>query len=418
MPCSDLTGTVGANPNPVWIAILAAQWLVTLPLAATLGRSPRRRPIALLFLVVSAASTLTGYDIRRWADVTTGIPDLSIMVGDVLVVVAVLAILDLVAVMTRPDSTTRRRFLVAKVLLAGSALCLIALFCVIPRRLDHPDFGCWQPRSTFVIGYQLLFQACLGTGFLAAGMLVRPRVRTAGSRLIRAALRVLLVGLACGLAYVAQRCWYVIAHGFALPYPLEGPRYGIVPVVLLESALALTAIGALVPALYRTGLFLRRLTYHHRLRPLWTVLAEAAPENVLGEPLSPLADVLRVRGVEGRLYRRTIEIRDAQWELAGFVSPAMAEAATVALHEAGPRPEDDASLATQALLLEIARGAKLAKLPHAGAPDSAPWSGGADLDTEARTLLAVHRYRTDGRVQAIARSVIQDEHERMASATP
>ena len=175
--------------------------------------------------------------------------------------------------------------------------------------------------------------------------------------------------------------------------------------MLLESSLSLTAVGALVPALHRAGTFLRRLVYHHRLRPLWIATAQAAPGNVLGTPLSPLADLIRVRGVEGRLYRRTIEIRDAQWELTGFVSPTTADAATAALRAAG----HDTDLATEALLLEVALRAALAGLPHADRRDNASWSGGADLDTEARTLLAVNRLRDDDTVRAIAGSVIHNE---------
>src|SRR5690349_5524728 len=73
-------------------------------------------------------------------------------------------------------------------------------------------------------------------------------------------------------------------------------------------------------------------------------------------------DLVRVRGVEGRLYRRTIEIRDAQWELAGFVSTAMAEAVQ------DIDPGDQA----EALLLKVALRAKLAGLPHGDTRYTAP----------------------------------------------
>jgi hypothetical protein len=392
--CTDLTGSMGVGLSPTWLAIVLVQWLLTLTVVAFLGRAPRRRPLAFLLLVFSASTTLDGYEVRRWTDLATGVPDLSIMVGYVLTVLGAIATLNMVAALTGP---TRRRWVrAARAVLMAGAIGLIALFWFIPRQLDHPDFGCWQARSPLVIGYQLLFQTLLAAGFLVTAILVQPRVHTAGSRLIRNALRLLLAGSAFGLLYAAQRDWWVIAHGFGLPYPLEGPRYGLVLVVLLESALSLTGLGILIPVLHRAGLFLRRLGYHHRLRPLWTKLTEAVPGNVLGTPLSPLADLLRVQGVEGRLYRRTIEIRDAQYELAAYVSPTMAEAVT----------ETDAR---EAILLEVGLRAKLAGLPHVEPQDTAPWSGGADLDTDARALLAVHRIRRTSRVQALADAIVQNE---------
>jgi hypothetical protein len=413
--CTDLTGSMGAGPSPAWLTIVLVQWLLTFCLVSFLGRSPRRRPLAFLLLVFSASTTLDGYEVRRWTDLATGVPDLSIMVGYVLTVLGAIATLNMVAALTGP---ARRRWVRwARALLVSGTICLIALFWFIPRRLDHPDFGCWQARSPLVIGYQLLFQTLLAAGFLVTAILVGPRVKTAGSRLIRTALRLVLAGSAFGLLYAAQRDWWVIAHGFGLPYPLEGPRYGIVPVVLLESALILTGAGVLVPVLHRTGLFLRRLIYHHRLRPLWTALTEAAPGNVLGTPLSPPADLLRVRGVEGRLYRRTIEIRDAQWELAAFVSPAMAEAAAAALKNAGPScGEADAVL--EALLLEIARRAKPAGVTPLDSPGTAHWSGGSDLDTDARALLEVHHNRNNHQVQTIAAAIVRDERERTTPTAP
>jgi hypothetical protein len=65
---------------------------------------------------------------------------------------------------------------------------------------------------------------------------------------------------------------------------------------------------------------------------------------VLGDPPSRLADLLTVRGVDLRLYRRIIEIRDAQWEL-GLAAPASAAAS------AGASAPADATLDEQARLL-------------------------------------------------------------------
>ncbi|MFE6049314.1 MAB_1171c family putative transporter [Kitasatospora sp. NPDC056446] len=410
MICSDLTGSIDAQPDPVWPAILAGLWLTALPAVARFSRSPRRRPAALLLLSVSGAATLSGYGMRRSLDAATGIPDGSILAGHLLGVAGVAAVLELAAALTGAGAPTRRGLRAAQLLLAVGAFSLTALFVPVPRELDHPDFGCWQASSPLVVTYELLYQACLATGLAVAGSLVRPRVRTAGTRLHRGALRLIVGGCATGLAYVAVRCWYLLAHGFALPYPLSGPYLGTVPVLLLESALALFGSGLLIPAAYRSAVFLRRLVRYHRLRPLWALLDRAAPGHVLGRARSPLAEVLDVRGIERKLYRRTIEIRDAQWELAGYVSPAMADAAATGLRATRRPPGTDTRPATEAVLeavlLELALRAKPAGLPCTGAPESAPWTGEADLDTEARALLTLRRLRDDPWVRGAAESVL------------
>ncbi|MFJ9694030.1 MAB_1171c family putative transporter [Kitasatospora sp. NPDC101183] len=400
MTCSDPTGVAQAGPDPVWLAILAGLWFAALLLAARFARSPRRRPAALLLLFVSGAVTLTGYATRRSFDAATGVPDGAILAGHLLGVAAVAAVLELAAALTGATAPARRRLRTAQLLLAVGALGLVVLFVPVPRALDHPDFGCWESSSPLVVAYQLLYQACLATGLVVAGLLVRPRVRTVGTRLHRGALRMVVAGCLAGLAYVVVRCWYLLAYGFDLPYPLTGGLPGTVPVLLLESALVLFGVGLLAPAAYRATVFLRRLVRYHRLRPLWVLLGGAAPGHVLGPVHPRWADLLDLRGVERRLYRRTIEIRDAQWELAGYVSPAMAEAAV------GPPSSEDALLATEALHLELALRARSAGLPCTDAREAAAWTGGADLDAEAGALLALQRLRAEPWVQAAAGGVL------------
>jgi len=55
----------------------------------------------------------------------------------------------------------------------------------------------------------------------------------------------------------------------------------------------------------------RHLRDYHRLRPLWTMLHEAFPEDALSRaPASAWRDTLSLRAVNRRFYRRVIECRD------------------------------------------------------------------------------------------------------------
>jgi hypothetical protein len=388
MTCSDLTGTAGVAPSPTWIVSIAVLWLVTFRLLISKRRTPQRRAIAVTFLFVTLAATISGYSARRAFDTTVGIPDLSILVGHVFAVLAVMACLGLVAVVVEAGETNRRLLRGARSVLASALTGMAVLFVLIPRRADHFDFGCWEARSPLVVAYQLLFQVCLGTGFGAAVVLFGSRRLTAVGVWFKASAFLIAAGCCFGVGYVGVRTWYVVAHGLDLPYPLEGPVYGLVPLVLLESTMVLLGVGALIPQAMRAGGWVGRLVRFHRLRTLWETLSDAAPGNVLGPVPTRLADLVSVVAVERRLYRRVIEVRDAQWELNGFVSASMVEDARRAV-DASRAAEPD--LALEALLLEVARQAKRDGLPHAGGDHASSWSGEADLDEEARRLLAIQR---------------------------
>src|SRR5512139_3945681 len=208
MICSDLHGDVGVGHSRVWLAILIGLWLVTLLLVALLGSSSRRRPLAFLFLFASGAATITGYGVRHALDTMTGIPDGSILAGHLLAVLALAAMLESVALLTGMTSDARRMLRAGQALLALDGALLVALFLVIPRRLDHPDFGCWHARSFVVLAYETLYQAALGTGLVVDVVLFRPRLRSVSKSLLRNALRMLIGGFVVGLAYVAVRVWY------------------------------------------------------------------------------------------------------------------------------------------------------------------------------------------------------------------
>ena len=60
-----------------------------------------------------------------------------------------------------------------------------------------------------------------------------------------------------------------------------------------------------------TWLWWRHLLSYHQLRPLWMTLHQQFPEDMLARaPNTPMRDVLSLRGVHRRYYRRAIECRD------------------------------------------------------------------------------------------------------------
>src|SRR3954462_7143592 len=112
MNCSDLTGTAGAAPSPTWIFSIAVLWLASLRVVTAKRASPQRRAIGRAFLFTTVAATIGGYSARRAFDAAVGVPDLSILVGHVFAVLAVLACLELLAAVTGGARLTLRRAVV------------------------------------------------------------------------------------------------------------------------------------------------------------------------------------------------------------------------------------------------------------------------------------------------------------------
>jgi hypothetical protein len=118
----------------------------------------------------------------------------------------------------------------------------------------------------------------------------------------------------------------------------------------------------------------RHLRDYHQLRPLWTILHEAFPEDALNRaPASAWRDMLSVRAVNRRFYRRVIECRDGLVRASGRLG--------------ADSPADPAALATW---LRRTLG------DRSGSPDSAearplavPVDGG--LESDVRELVALSR---------------------------
>ncbi|TCP50784.1 hypothetical protein EV191_10744 [Tamaricihabitans halophyticus] len=90
--------------------------------------------------------------------------------------------------------------------------------------------------------------------------------------------------------------------------------YAVVSLLMLP-AILLFIVGVSYPGLRMrlaaARIWLQHLVGYHQLRPLWIELHRYFPEDALGRvPTSPLRDLLSLRGVHRRYYRRVIECRD------------------------------------------------------------------------------------------------------------
>ncbi|MFI1953138.1 MAB_1171c family putative transporter [Streptomyces xinghaiensis] len=130
-----------------------------------------------------------------------------------------------------------------------------------------------------------------------------------------AAIGLTTMAVACAVrAVIVAIRW----SGGAVPQPLmTGVAFLLVVSILLFVA-GVTYPGARA-RVTSLKLWLRHRRDHRRLTPLWQLLAEAYPENVLRPPSSTLRDRWRARGVHRRYHRRIVECRDGLVDISPYL---------------------------------------------------------------------------------------------------
>ncbi|SER16921.1 hypothetical protein SAMN05216188_108182 [Lentzea xinjiangensis] len=367
-------------------AVLVVTWGVVLVRVRLAGRSLRGRAAALAFLCFATSATLVVRELRYAFDRFFGVPDLAILVASGTTIAGIASAVGFGLVVSGTKVRGVRR---TWVVLAVVAAVEVSAFLLIPRRLDRPDFGYWQPTHPATIVFHLVNITCLTVAVVIGAVALHPlRRRTRGP--LRVAVFLLWLSFLSFIGYAGCRYWYVIAYGFGfVPQGTRYATYGLVTEMAMALGVLLLALGGLVQAGANAVRWGRRLRGYRRIGPLWTELTGAVPEVVLGAVPRWFAGSLELR-----LYRRTVEIRDAQLELSGRVSPDRRACAGSILEEAGVTDP----LALDACVLRIGLASPRALHPA----ETSAWSAASDLDDELAALLALDRALRDPVVAAAA----------------
>jgi len=275
----------------------------------------------------------------------------------------------------------RLRLIVLAVALIGMTVSLAGAHAVEGQNFVSLNAG-YPP----VVVYELFY---LGYLSLAITDLLTFSIRYAryAEGALRAGLRLVSAGAVVGIFYFVYRVALLVG---SLTHWDGGDESGISAALAGTSGI-LVAVGATLPLWGKYAalpwLRLRQLLSYHRLRPLWSTLYAAVPEVALTSEQAMTGSYRR--GEIGiRLYRRVIEIRDAQLILRAHSDP---EVVQQVREDAVRRRLTGDRLRATVDAAELVTALRATDRPHeySGPPDREapePMAGDATLTKESRYL--------------------------------
>ena len=382
-------------------------------------RSIRRRPgnpglrfYWVTVIVLATALTVLLPPVYLAVDRMLGVPNLARFLGNGLALVACWAAQRFLAHISGADRPVRGLMGHPGLALIGTLGLMGGLFAAAPVHHEAIDFVVRFGATPFVLEYRLVFLAYLGLTLANLARLTRRYAAIAEPPALRLGLRLTAAGGLVGLGYVAQEGAYAASRQLGLSYPLPNPV--LISEMLIAVAATLVAVGSTMPAwgprlgvprLCRWAADYRSLW---RLYPLWHALYAASPDIALLPVRSPLAEMLTLRDLGFRLYRRTIEIQDGRLVLRAHIVPQAAVLARDLCRQAGI-PEAEVRAIVEAASLRAALAAKaLGHVEQDRATSLAPL-GGFDIASNVAALERVAYYFSRSRiVRTVAAQMTED----------
>ncbi|MFC4912927.1 MAB_1171c family putative transporter [Actinomadura gamaensis] len=185
------------------------------------------------------------------------------------------------------------------------SMMAVLIFSAQPR--DDVNFIEVNASNGAVLSYLLLNLSYLGVVMAQAFRATLRYAPHVSSSALRLGLRLIAIGSACGVTFCVYKA--VVAVSVFLGFPglyaekIVGPSLGLLSAAHIVAGLTTASRGSGVADMVRRRVALRRL------EPMWKELIQAVPQVVL--------EVGHQNQTE-RLYRKIIEIRDAQLALNAY----------------------------------------------------------------------------------------------------
>lgn len=378
-----------ASPTE-WLRLNGPALLACLAVVVRIARSRHRRrsgsevtiwlvSVCIAFSLVLQTSVVY-FAVGRF----TGIPNLARLANHGCILVAAVAGQDFLLQINRPEQARRR--LVPYTIWAATVFAAMCLLFVLSRTgVDEIHFAARYGRTPGVLEYWLVYLAGLLPAMVDSVRLTVGYAAKSTETVIRLGLRLIATGIVCSMLYHVQKAVFFAAQRLDLHFPrsIGGPMDRYLPPL----SVLLLIVGIVLPT-WRTPVVVSNYLTHLRLRPLWLAFYAVVPRIAFDPPRSRLREVVDVRDIGLKLYRRVVEIRDGRLALRAHLDPEIAAAAGESGRAAGlAGPKLDAHVEAVTLAAAIRAVADGAEPPGDGAALAVP--GGRDLDSDIAFLKAV-----------------------------
>ncbi|MER5439084.1 MAB_1171c family putative transporter [Streptomyces sp. NPDC002790] len=272
---------------------------------------------------------------------------------------------------------------------AGLVLVVAALVAIVasgPHEVLVGSFSTADMTIPQVAGFYLLaglyMMYALGAAFWWTRRYARLSLRPHSTGLWTTA-----VGLASMACACAIRAVFVILRSMGGTVP-SGLNAAVA--ALLVMSIMLFVVGVSYPIararITAVRIWHRHRRIHHRLQPLWELLAEAYPDSVLQPTAKSWREMWNARSVHRRYHRRVVECRDGLVQVSPYLPALPGQSARDAALDSAP-PEVLAQ-SLRDVLAAGAPGTSGTVEPVAAVPLALPSQQGPDADVEQLVALA------------------------------
>jgi hypothetical protein len=325
--------------------------------ASRSSRSAIRRYLAAALISIGVATAVATPETRAQTRPLDVLPNLVGLIGDLFAVGAAFCVLAMLThAVARPDHVRPRVRRQATILIAA----VLAMILLLALSATHTTITVASSYALdpFMAGYELLYLVAMCWGMSNFLWLVRRYLSQDDNDRLRQVLRINTAAAAVGLVWAAWKLFTLVA----MHVGLRLVDHAAVSELLAALLVTLIGVGCTLPAwaewlsthadLVGTR---RALT---NLEPLWRTLTTAVPGVTL-----PDADP-HTATLEYALYRRIIEIHDAQMALRSFIHPDVPYRARRAARRRGVPTGQDTDVIVEAAELAAALHAHRAGQQH------------------------------------------------------
>ncbi|CAM3520569.1 MAB_1171c family putative transporter [Kibdelosporangium persicum] len=363
-------------------ALLACTVVVTR--LAVHPRGPTNAMSWVVTLTIAATLTAKVPPVYHGLSVLTGIPNVGRLVDHGCFLVAGWGGLTMLLQIHHPEDA-RRRSLRHAIWISAAFTGMCVLFVMTKAPVDNVRFAGRYGATPGVLEYWLVYTAGLLPAFLTAATLSIRYASMTTDPAVRMGLRLIATGMLCSVTYHFHKAAYFVARRTGTDYPRALN-------ILLDRYLTLAAAVLILAGLalpnWRTPPPISNYRKYQRLRPLWLALYRMNPSIALVPPKPRWYELLDMRDLDLRLYRRAVEIRDGRLALRDHIDPEVAADARHAAVQSGLTGRKlDAAVEAATLAAAIQAAATGAAPTQPPSPAAAP--GGRDLDSDIAFLCDV-----------------------------